>query len=125
MKWWLLVFMFTFILLGCVHFSVDNVIKPPPNADICYDTLDVSWSETVQPIINLNCVDGCHNPIIYSGYIDLSSYSSVVIFAAEGSLLNSILQNGLNAPMPYEAAKLDECDIAKIRNWVEAGFLEN
>lgn len=126
MKYWLVVIIIPCILLGCKHIcEYDLSNQQPPTDILCSDTLNVSWSATIQPIINLNCVNSCHNPTTYSGSIDLSTYTLVAIFAAEGSLLNSILQNGNSAPMPYEASKLDYCAIAKVRNWVKDGYAEN
>lgn len=69
---------------------------------------NMSFSKDVLPIFISNC-NGCH----------LQTYIS------NGSLMNSILQNGKAAPMPKNAYKLNSCSIATIQAWINKGALNN
>lgn len=120
-------FVVILLLAGCTRMAVDQMLPPLPvqnNTTVC-DTTNVTWTNTVQPIINANCVTGCHNNVDLSGGIDLTVYTNVAAFANEGSLVGTIVQDGSYTPMPYNEPKMDQCAIDQIRIWVEAGYPQN
>lgn len=88
------------------------------------DTLNMSFSDDVLPILNTYC-KGCHNSGNPSGGIDLSSYTGVQGPASNGQLYGAIShQSGFQA-MPQGGAKLDDCKINKIKAWLDQGIRDN
>lgn len=85
------------------------------------DLSNVTYSETVWPIIENNCT-GCHSGGNPSGDISLTNYSDVSQVAASG-LLSAVInhENGVE-PMPFNTDQLAQCDIDKIDEWIAAGY---
>jgi uncharacterized membrane protein len=83
----------------------------------------VSFAQDVSSIININCF-GCHSGSSPGGGISLDGYSAIKSVAISGKLYNSTAQNGQSIPMP-PSAKLQPCDIKKIKGWLDAGSPNN
>lgn len=89
------------------------------------DTSNVTYSNTIQPILENNCYT-CHNADDASsigGNIVLDNYQAVEEKATR--MLNAVQHAEGYSNMPKGQPKLDECTIAKIRIWVEEGALNN
>lgn len=97
-----------------------------PTTAIACDTLNVRYSDQIVSILNAQC-NYCHGAAANSigGGIYLNTYSTVKPYINNGSLLNSILQNGKASAMPKNGAKLDNCSILKIQSWINKGALNN
>jgi hypothetical protein len=91
-----------------------------PNSGSC-DTTNVTFSQTLQPIFNTNCIV-CHSGVNAPLNVHLDSYAGVKIVADKG-LLKGVL-NGSPFQMP-PSGRLDDCLILKIENWVNKGSLNN
>lgn len=90
---------------------------------IC-DTSNVTWSATIRPIIQAKC-QGCHQGGAPGGGVDLSNYAGVSGAAFDGSLVGSVDHLPGWSAMPKNSPKLSDCDIAKIKIWVNAGAPNN
>ncbi len=114
------------ILVGFASCYKDNAEDMyPGSAGNSCDTTNVTFSGVVKPIIDAKCATaGCHINAAASG-IDLSNYAGVAHIANDGDLMGAITHNGVFSPMPKGMAKLDDCTIAKIRVWVNAGAPNN
>ncbi|MBC34614.1 MAG: hypothetical protein CL663_01015 [Bacteroidetes bacterium] len=93
------------------------------------DLSNVTFSETVWPIINANCTS-CHSGASPGGGILLTNHATVAAQGAigsgnPGSLLGAITHAAGNSPMPQGQAKLSDCNISKIRTWINAGMPDN
>jgi hypothetical protein len=107
---------------GCKKDNAEDMY--PLDSNTC-DTIDVTYSAIIQPIMAGNCATaGCHYGAGATGY-DLSTYAGVKIVATNGNLMESIKHTGYASAMPKDAPKLDDCTIAKIGAWVNAGALNN
>ena len=90
------------------------------------DTTSVSYSLDITAILDASC-QGCHKGASASSGIDLYNYSTIKVLALDGkyvfgSLLSAVSFEGGNPnPMPQGANKLPDCDINKIRAWVNRG----
>ncbi len=130
----------------------DKVMPPPPNAGLssaeiamirtwieqgaknlsCGDstiitgcqTANMSFAQDVQPILNTYC-RGCHNSSSASGGIDLSSHTGVLGPANSGQLYGAIAHNAGFQPMPQGGNKLGDCQIDKIKAWIDQGAKDN
>ncbi len=90
---------------------------------IC-DTSAVTWQGTIKPIIQTYC-KGCHSGSSPGGGVDLSYYAGVSGSAFDGSLVGTVDHLPGWHAMPKNSAKMSECNIAKIKIWVNAGAPNN
>lgn len=86
------------------------------------DTSNVKFSSSVLPIIESRC-KGCHSGSSPQGGIALTNYTQVKATVNNGSLWGSITHDAGFTAMPYPAgnARIPECDIRKIRIWIDKG----
>ena len=88
------------------------------------NTENVSFAQTVWPVINNNCVS-CHSGPGASGGIRLGNYNEVVATIDGGRFLGAIKhENGFSA-MPQGGSKLSDCNISQIDAWIAQGKLNN
>jgi mono/diheme cytochrome c family protein len=91
--------------------------------DVC-STANVSYTSTIAPIVNANGCLNCHNSTAMQGGFSLQSYEQVKAKAMQTRSGNSVLygavahSNGFS-PMPQGMSKLNDCDISKIKAWVD------
>lgn len=88
------------------------------------DTVNMKYSNDVQPIIKANCYS-CHGNGQAEGGVNLDTYSSVKHYADNSSLLGVITHAAGYPPMPQGAEKLSDCDINKIKAWIARGASNN
>jgi hypothetical protein len=117
-----------FILLILLSFATgcawENEKTLYPDAGLC-DTLDVSYSEDVVPILANNCYE-CHsktNAPDFGNGIALEDYEDV--FASSNRIVRAINHMEGFPAMPQEADKLDTCSISIIEAWVNRGAPDN
>ncbi|MFP4469223.1 MAG: c-type cytochrome domain-containing protein [Bacteroidales bacterium] len=92
--------------------------------DINCDTLNVTFSETVFPIIQNRCL-GCHSGGSPSGGINLENHANIAAVASSGALMGAIRHEPGYSPMPQNGAKLSDCNIAQIQKWIDDGTPNN
>lgn len=88
------------------------------------DTTDVTYAGYIRPFLDVHCT-GCHTGPDAGGDVFLSGYSTVQEVALDGSFLGSIQHDAGYKAMPKGEDKLADCDIAKIRIWIEDGAPNN
>lgn len=114
----------TVSIAGCYKDNAEEMY-PPGNGGATCDTTNVTFSNTVNPIITAKCATaGCHATGTPTG-INLSSYAGVASIASSGKLMASITHSGSASAMPKGLPKLDDCSIAKIKKWVDDGAPNN
>ncbi|MFL5742624.1 MAG: hypothetical protein ACJ75B_20545 [Flavisolibacter sp.] len=93
------------------------------DADTC-STANTTYSSTVTSIFTSNGCYSCHGTLPSSGApFSLVGYSNVV--AQKSRLIGAISHADGFAPMPQGLPKMSECDISKIKAWVDAGTPDN
>lgn len=88
------------------------------------DTASVTFSASVNPIIQKNCL-GCHSGGTPSGNLDFSGHNGIQPVALNGRLLGAVRHETGFSSMPKGGNKLSDCDIEKIRIWINAGAPNN
>jgi mono/diheme cytochrome c family protein len=78
----------------------------------------------VYPLIQAQCL-GCHNNNAQSGSVNLEGHANTKRYADNGRLFGSINHSSGFAAMPPTGQKIRDCDIAKIRAWINAGAPNN
>lgn len=121
-----------FFLLGMIFIPIpgcyfDNEEDLYP--DNGCDTVNVTYSQSVAPIIQNKCFQ-CHSiatevssgsGVHFEGYIAISNY----LTSSEASFLGSIRHESGFSPMPKNNPKLTPCEIKKIELWIADGFPDN
>jgi mono/diheme cytochrome c family protein len=102
------------VFMQSCYYDVEDELYPQTAA--C-DTLDVTFTNSVFPIINSNCTS-CHSGAAPSGNVMLEDYNDISAAANNGSLLGVIRHEPGWSPMPKSGGKLNDCDIAQIETWV-------
>ncbi len=118
-------FFMLFFISGCYY---DNEEYLYPETANCV-TDNMSFASDVWPVINASCT-GCHSGASPSGNIALENYADVAAAAAiqagnYGSLYGVISHASGNSPMPKGSNKLSDCNIAKIKAWIDQGVADN
>lgn len=104
---------------GC-YYDVESDLYP---LNFC-DTGTVTFSATVQPIVQGSCaILGCHVPG-GTGTGDFTTYAGFHAQVVNGNVLNAIRHEGTAQPMP-PGGMLPACEIKQIELWVNAGALNN
>jgi hypothetical protein len=113
------IFFIAFSQAGC-YYDNGELLNPVTSCD----TLTVTYSGTVNPILTANCT-GCHSGANAPNGIKLDAYSTVKIQANNGFLMGVITHNAGFSQMHKNGNKLSDCSIAKISNWIKAGAPNN
>jgi hypothetical protein len=88
------------------------------------DTLAVSFSKIILPIINTHCKT-CHSGSTPFGNVFLTNFAEVRNYALNGKLVCVINWNNGCPKMPSGGQKLDDCSINQIENWINQGSQNN
>ena len=109
------------ITAGCYW---DNVETMLPENELC-DTLQVSFSSDVVPILTNNCYS-CHSnsnaPAFASG-LSLEDHEDVAAYSYR--IIGSINHREGFLPMPKDQEQLDSCQVKTMEAWVNQGKLNN
>ena len=95
----------------------------------------VSYKADVLPILQQNCYR-CHNAanyqILTKNTFNMEVFTKVQYYASPANgingtsfLVGNIRHDSGFVPMPYDGGKLNDCQIATIKAWVDAGALDN
>jgi hypothetical protein len=114
---------FCVLIVACSKENEQNLIGPVVVVPTC-DTVNMKLSTNVKPILTANCY-GCHGNGSSQGGVKLDVYSDLQAWASGGALLGAISHTSGFSPMPKNGAKLSDCDINKIRSWINRGALNN
>jgi hypothetical protein len=114
-------FLFLFMISSCYY---DNVEDLYPYASSACDTTNVTYSQTIAPIMAANC-NVCHSTAIANGNVITDTWKGLSIVAKNEQLWNAVdWTDGINN-MPQAGSKLSDCNLAKINIWIKAGSLDN
>ncbi len=113
---------------GCYN---DTIQELYPNVVLC-DTTTVTWTATIQPIMQQNCaVSGCHDAQTQQSNYDFDKYADVKRAVDDksrddlGMMVGTVTHAAGYSQMPSGKPKMDDCTITKIVKWVRDGALEN
>jgi hypothetical protein len=83
------------------------------------DTTNITFSKTVLPILEANCV-GCHSGPSATAGVDLSSFTGLKRVVSSNRFPN-VLTGTSGAPQMPPGSRLSACDISRIQAWVRKG----
>jgi len=119
--------LFTAIFLVCILVSAcyyDSEEELQQNGNIQCDTINVTFSLAVKPIMQENCY-ACHSNTNFTlgGNIKLENYSDVILRLDK--IKGAINHSPGFVAMPDGAPKLEACKIKIIEKWIESGSPDN
>ncbi len=110
--------------LSCTK-KVENsnpVINGSTIKSICSDTVAISYSKTIQPILNQHCIK-CHDASTSQNF---TNYNGTLPFAKAGILENCVTgTNGEILMPPTRSSTMDSCSIKQIHYWIKQGCKNN
>jgi hypothetical protein len=90
------------------------------------DTSNVTYSQTITNILNNYACLNCHgNPTANGAPFSLNTYASLKAQVDAHRLFGAINHEAGFAPMPQGAPKMSQCDINKVKAWIDAGAPNN
>ena len=107
------------VMTGC-YYDTEETLYPQGE---CITT-NISYVEDIAPIIQQNCFS-CHSAAVNTANITLEGHAKLAGYALNGQLLGVIRHSQGYIAMPQGAAKLSDCNIAKIEAWAMDGALNN
>jgi hypothetical protein len=117
--------LFLVLFVTSCYYDSEEFLFPKINTQC--DTLNITFTNSVSPILDNSCLT-CHaNSVAASsgGNIKLENYADVKVQADNHKLLGSVAHENGYSPMPLGTAKLEDCKISIIRIWVNTGALNN
>ncbi len=125
-------FVFLLLLSSCFYDKY-NRVEPVIIHPSCSDSIYNSYTISIQPVIKSNCYS-CHSTAVtQSGGLDLEDYNSFktylnIDFRGDGvygsMFYHCIIKAPLSKPMP-PTGKLTDCEIKRIKKWIESGAPNN
>lgn len=113
----------SFIVLNALsscYYDKSDLLYP----DTACDTSLVKYSTSVQPVLSSNCIS-CHGGATPSAGISLDNYAAVKLQVDNGRLWGAVSHNPSYSAMPKNSNKLNACNLAKIKIWIDAGAPNN
>jgi hypothetical protein len=119
------------MLLTCIisvsscYYDKEELLYGGGNSGPCTDSIGtVSYSQKVVPVFQQYCYS-CHTGGFPSGGISMGTYTSDKAIGVNGKLYGSIIHASGFSPMPKGMSKMNACQIAIIKKWIDAGMLNN
>ena len=119
MKW----IVFVLVIAGMMSFNgcyYDDEANLYPGG--C-DTTNVTYSGTVAQIMSNNC-NTCHNGSAEPFLIITDNHTDLKVIVDNGKFWGAVNHESA-FPMPKDKPKLSDCDLSKIRIWIDGGALNN
>ncbi|HLN54026.1 MAG TPA: hypothetical protein VK212_09990 [Lentimicrobium sp.] len=88
------------------------------------DTTNVSYSQTIQPILSQNC-NSCHNSTENNAGVITENYNDLITHVNSGIFWKAVNHETGVVPMPFEGQKLQQCDLDRIKAWIDNGAPNN
>jgi hypothetical protein len=120
----LVITVFLLFMATSCYYDNEEYLYPGNGGIIGCDTTNVTYSGTVAPILATNC-NNCHNPASPSGGVIVNNYSDLLVYVNNGRFWGSINHEQGYQPMPRNLPKLSECNLTKIKKWIDDGALDN
>lgn len=107
------------VVTGCFYDSEEELYGVNCN------TTNVSYATTVNVLLQQHGCIGCHSGPAPNGTVNLQGHANVQTVALSGRLYGAISHSAGYKPMPQGGQKMNDCDIKKIKSWIDAGALNN
>ncbi len=118
----LAIIVFLFVTVSACYY--DNKEELYQNFPQACDTSNTTFSATILPIMHQSCaIPNCHVGVMPQSSLDLSTYGDVQIIGLDGRLVGTVTgSSGLIMP---PSGPLTQCEVKKIKKWVQNGVQNN
>jgi hypothetical protein len=118
--------LYALLIFSCSKTSVEALDNNPAGNPGTCDTANMKYATNVVPILTDFCY-ACHGASTNSGSggIILEGYENIRPRAISGTLLGVITHASGFPQMPKDGPKLSDCNINKIRSWINNGAQDN
>ena len=106
-------------MISCAYNNEEELYP----VEIC-DTMNVTYSATIVPILQQHCYE-CHGGAFPLSGIPFEPYANLKTTVMAGRVVGAIRHQTGFSPMPKDRQALKECDILKIEKWVAEGAPDN
>lgn len=104
--------------------SLQSCKHDPALTSNCTIPDTVSYANFVAPMMALSC-NGCHSSSSPADGVVTDTYIGVQNIATNGRLYGSVAHLSGYESMPQGASRLPECDIERLKKWIDAGAPNN
>jgi hypothetical protein len=114
------VFVIFILCFASCYYDNEEALYPSYNS--ACDTSTVTFTGTINPILNNNCLS-CHSNATAAAAgnnIRLENYADVV--ARITSVIGSVKHTGTFSPMPKGGGKLKDCSLTQFDIWIRKGM---
>lgn len=113
------------IFISSCYYDKEDLLYGSVNSGPCTDsTTIVSYSQKVVPLLQQQCYS-CHTGSFPSGGIVMGTYATDKAIAQNGKLYGSVSYSSGFSPMPKGMPKMNNCQIATIKKWIDTGMPNN
>jgi hypothetical protein len=108
---------------GC-YYDVDDELNPKDTTSVC-DTTAIDYASIRSVFDNGTCLT-CHSGANADAGLDLSTYAGTSQYLTSSSsiLIDRITVGSTGDIMPPSGNKLSDCNVSKIRAWLNNNFPE-
>ncbi|MBI1185359.1 hypothetical protein GC194_13895 [bacterium] len=118
-----LALLIAFATQGCWYDNEEDMY-PSQNNNSCV-TDNMSFTSDIVPILTSNSCISCHNASMSSSGVNLDGYDNVKPWADNGRLYGSVNHDNGYFAMPQGLPKIDQCQIDKLKAWIDQGTTNN
>jgi mono/diheme cytochrome c family protein len=120
----ILAFIMVIVTISSCYYDKADLLYGANNGP-CTDSAGVvSYSQKVLPVLRQNCYS-CHTGSFPSGNQLMGTYAADKAMAQNGKLYGTISHTSGFVAMPQGMPKLNNCQIATIKKWIDAGMQNN
>ena len=119
-----LVLIVTVAFLNSCYYDKEDLLYGTNSGPCTDSTGTISYSVKIVPILQQYCYS-CHTGNFPSGNALMGTYTADKAMAQSGKLYGTINHSAGFSPMPKGISKMNTCQIATIKKWVDSGMLNN
>lgn len=117
--------MTSILFVSSCYYDKEEMLYGGLNSGPCTDSIGVvSYSQKVVPVLQQFCYS-CHTGNFPSGNQLMGTYAADKAMAQNGKLFGTINHSPGFSPMPKGMSKINYCQIAIIKKWIDSGVLNN
>ena len=120
----IVIFSILFFSVSSCYYDKQSLLYGLNNVPCTDTTTAISYSQRIAPLLQQYCYS-CHTGGFPSGNITMGSYQADKTIAQNGKLLGSISHAPGFAAMPQGQSKLNNCQVAMVKKWIDEGALNN
>ena len=116
---------FTSVFFHSCFYDKEELLYMTPDSDC--DTINVSYSATISPIISTYCLS-CHGNSVTAtngNNIKLENYTDLKVQVDNGKFRGAVFHEPGFSEMPKNAGMLNTCQLNQINTWLNAGAPNN